>query len=97
MYIIIYEMKKRNKDLEQHKEAWKDVRQELPREIEKTSKWIGVQTRFQDIIKQVKIKKWRWVGHLTRTKDNRLTEITTEWRPMTGSRSRERQKKWIER
>ena len=51
----------------------------------KTSKWIREQTNIQDIIKQVKIKKWRWAGHLAKTKDNRWTKITTEWRPMTGS------------
>ena len=37
----------------------------------KTNKWIRKQAKMQDIIKQVKIKKWRWAGHFSRTKDNR--------------------------
>ena len=37
------------------------------------SKWIREQTKIQDIIKQGQIKKWRWAGHLARTKDNRRT------------------------
>ena len=37
----------------------------------KTSKWIREQTKIQDLIKQVKIKKQRRAVHLARTKDNR--------------------------
>ena len=33
-------------------------------------------------------QKWKWVGHITRMKDNRWTKRCTEWQPRRWKRSR---------
>ena len=48
-----------------------------------------------DIIEYTLKQKWRWAGHLARTKDNRWTKRCTEWQPRRGKRSRGRpSRKW---
>lgn len=56
----------------------------------KRATWIREQTRIEDIIVQIKKKKWTWAGHVVRRTDNRWTTRATEWTPRDGSRSRGR-------
>ena len=58
----------------------------------KTNKWIREQTKVQDIIRIIKLRKWRWAGHISRRTDNRWTSQITSWRPMDGYRNRGRQR-----
>ena len=52
-------------------------------------------TNVRDIITEIKTKKWRWAGHLSRRLDNRWTNKVTEWTPRAYTRSRGRQcRRW---
>lgn len=63
----------------------------------KRASWIREQTQVEDILAQIKRKKWRWAGHVMRRIDNRWTTRTTEWVPRDGIRSKGRPKtRWID-
>ena len=63
----------------------------------KRASWIREQTQVEDILAQIKRKKWRWAGHVMRRSDNRWTTRTTEWVPRDGIRSKARPKtRWID-
>lgn len=47
--------------------------------------WIREKTRLEDIIVEIKRKKWTWTGHVVRRTDNRWTIRITEWIPRDGS------------
>ena len=51
---------------------------------------IKKRTKIIDIIEYTLKQKWRWAGHIARTKDNRWTKHCTEWQPRRGKRSRRR-------
>ena len=54
-------------------------------------------TKVQDILQEVKTKKWRWAGHLARQQDNRWTRRVTDWTPRTYVRKRGRQcRRWTD-
>ncbi|KAI5652133.1 hypothetical protein NE865_00471 [Phthorimaea operculella] len=44
-------------------------------------------TKVEDVGKQVTRLRWRWVGHLARRSDDRLTKAVTEWWPRGAKRS----------
>ena len=54
-------------------------------------KEIRERTRLKDVVEFAERQKWKWAGHIARTKDNRWTRRVTEWQPRTGKRSRGRQ------
>ena len=56
----------------------------------KSSAWIRRQTRVRDIVKFIKLMKWRWAGHLARRDDNRWSRKLTDWCPLNRKRSRKR-------
>ena len=47
-------------------------------------------TKITDIIEYTLKQKWRWAGHMARTKGSRWTKRCTEWQPRRGKRSRGR-------
>lgn len=51
---------------------------------------IRSRTKVADIIELITKSKWRWAGHVARTKDNRWTKRILEWRPREDRRSRGR-------
>ena len=53
---------------------------------------IRQRTRVTDIVQYVTNTKWKWVGHITQTKDNRWTIRSTE-RQIKGVRSVGRSKR----
>ena len=44
-------------------------------------KVIRQKTKVKDIMEKVRESKWRWAGHVARLKDNRWTNLLTEWQP----------------
>ena len=40
---------------------------------------IRKRTKTIDVIEYTLKQKWRWAGHISRTKDNRWTKCGTEW------------------
>ena len=56
----------------------------------KSSMWIRRKTRVRDIIKYIKLLKWRWAGHVARRDDNRWSRRLTDWCPLDRTRSRKR-------
>lgn len=44
-------------------------------------------TGVQDIIERITRLKWRWAGHVARTKDGRWSKKLLEWRPRADKRS----------
>ena len=48
---------------------------------------IRIRTKIISIIEYTLKRKWRWVGHIARMKDNRWTKRCTEWQPRRGKRS----------
>ena len=58
-------------------------------------KEIRRRTQVKDIVEFVTSQKWKWAGHVARSKDNRWTLRATEWQPRNGKRSRGRQtRRW---
>ncbi|PIK46507.1 endonuclease-reverse transcriptase [Apostichopus japonicus] len=53
-----------------------------------TNQNLREKTNVQDIIKEIKVKKWRWAGHLARQHDNRWTKKITNWTPRIVSEER---------
>ena len=49
-------------------------------------------TEVQDIIQEIKSKKWRWAGHLARRQDDRWTHKRT----LAYTRGRGRQSRWMD-
>ncbi|XP_077511834.1 uncharacterized protein LOC144122145 isoform X1 [Amblyomma americanum] len=49
------------------------------------------QTWVNDILVEIKRKKWAWAGHVMQRQDNRWSLRVTEWIPREGKRSRGRQ------
>ena len=52
--------------------------------------WIRERTKVEDIVGNIKRKKWAWAGHVMRRTDNRWTVKVTEWQPRDGKRSKGR-------
>ena len=62
-----------------------------------TNQNLRLKTNVRDIIMEIKIKKWRWAGHLARCQDNRWTQRLTNWTPRTYIRRRGRQcRRWTD-
>ena len=61
--------------------SWQDHR---------TNKWIRNKTKVCDIVHGIEARKWTWPSHIARLQDNRWTFQVTDWRPMDGSRLRDR-------
>jgi len=62
-----------------------------------TNQNLREKTNVQDIIKEIKIKKWRWAGHLARQHDNRWTARISNWTPRTCVRRRGRpSRRWTD-
>ena len=62
-----------------------------------TNQDLRMKTNVRDIIREIKVKKWRWAGHLARYKDNRWTQRLTNWTPRTYVRGRGRQsRRWTD-
>lgn len=58
-------------------------------------KTIRKQTKIIDIKYQIKQLKWKWAGHLTRSKTEKWTNEVTEWCPRYNKRSKGRQhRRW---
>ena len=54
-------------------------------------------TNAHDILREIKVKKWRWAGHLARQHDNRWTLKATNWTPRSYTRGRGRQnRRWTD-
>lgn len=49
-------------------------------------------TGFNDIVKSVMKRKWKWAGHIGRTKDDRYTKAIMEWYPREYKRGKGRPK-----
>ena len=47
----------------------------------KTNIWVREKTKVTDVIKQVRRRKWKWAGHVSRIRDNRWTLRITTWEP----------------
>ena len=63
----------------------------------KRADWVREQTRVNDILVEIKKKKWAWAGHVMRREDNRWSLRVTDWIPREGKRSRGRQKvRWAD-
>ncbi len=58
----------------------------------KRATWIREQTKVEDILTTIKMRKWSWAGHVTRRTDNRWTKRVTEWQPRNCKRSQGRQR-----
>ena len=56
------------------------------------NKEIKSRTKFRDIVKEVKKKKWKWAVHVIRRNDNRWSHRLTNWFPREGKRKPGRQK-----
>lgn len=50
--------------------------------------WIREQTPVQDILVQIKKKKWARAGYVVRQNDNHQATMVTEWLPRDSTRSR---------
>ena len=48
------------------------------------NKEIKSRTKFRDIVKEVKKKKWKWAVHVIRRNDNRWSHRLTNWFPREG-------------
>lgn len=55
------------------------------------NKEIRRRTGLADVASKVKRLKWKWAGHIMRTKDDRWTKSTTLWVPRNKKRRRGRQ------
>ena len=55
-----------------------------------TNKQIREISSMTDIISTIKKLKWSWAGHISRMKDKRWTQRTTEWMPIGYKRERAR-------
>lgn len=52
-------------------------------------------TAVSDVMKKVKILKWRWTGHMMRSNKNKWSKEITSWYPRDGKRRRGRPvKRW---
>ncbi len=58
----------------------------------KRASWIRELTKVEDILVKIKNEKWKWVGHVMETSDNRRTTRVTEWLPRHGRRNQGRQR-----
>ena len=56
----------------------------------KSTEWIRKQSGVTDIIRSIRESKHRWVGHVTRRRDNRWTIRVTEWISRGNKRPRGR-------
>lgn len=56
---------------------------------------IRKKTKIIDVTRKTKTLKWRWTGHIMRSKRKKWTSDITEWYPRDGKRRRGRQiKRW---
>ncbi len=53
--------------------------------------WIRKQTKVEDILTTIKIRKWSWARHMRKPK-NRWTKRVREWQPRNCKRNQGRQK-----
>ena len=52
---------------------------------------------MQDIIQEIKSKKWTWAGHLARRQDDRWNHKLTDWTPRAYTRGKGRQsRRWMD-
>ena len=59
----------------------------------KRNSWIRERTKVADIIERVARRKWKWAGHLARTKDKRWTLEILQWIPRDRKRPKGRPKR----
>ncbi len=53
----------------------------------KRAPWIREQTKVEDILMTIKIKKWIWAGHVMQRRDNRWSTRVTKSQPRNGRRN----------
>ncbi len=53
----------------------------------KRATWVREQTKVEDILTTIKLRKWSWAGHVMRRTDNRWTKRVTEWQGRNCKRS----------
>ncbi|KAK9875013.1 hypothetical protein WA026_005823 [Henosepilachna vigintioctopunctata] len=52
--------------------------------------WIRGQTKVKDVVECVKRSKWKWAGHLARTRYERWSAVTGDWEPRDRLKPRKR-------
>lgn len=55
-----------------------------------TNKELWRKTNQQEIIKEIKFRKWKWVGHVLRRESDNITKMAFDWNPQGLSRRRGR-------
>ncbi len=58
----------------------------------KRATWIREQTKVEDILARIKMRKWSWAGHIMCRTDNRWTKRVIEWQPRNCKRIQGRQR-----
>ncbi len=58
----------------------------------KRAAWIREQTKVEDILMNIKNKKWTWTLLILGRRDNKWTTRVTEWQPRNGRRNQGRQR-----
>lgn len=48
-------------------------------------------TKLTDILEKIDLQKWRWTGHMLRSRQEKWSQIITNWYPRDGKRCRGRQ------
>lgn len=52
---------------------------------------IREKTKLSDILERIDLQKWRWTGHMLRSRQEKWSQIITQWYPRDGKRSQGRQ------
>ena len=42
---------------------------------------------------EIKIKRWKWLGHVIRMENDKIPKVALQWHPVNGRRTRGRPKK----
>lgn len=67
----------------------------IKKQDRKRNTFIRSKTRIVDILTKIDQLKWRWVGHMLRSTQDKWSKIVTDWYPRDGKRKRGRQlKRW---
>lgn len=52
---------------------------------------LRTKTKLTDILERIDLQKWRWTGHMLRSRQEKWSQIITQWYPRDGKRRRGRQ------
>ena len=50
-------------------------------------------TKSRNMEDEIKIKRWKWLGHVTRMENTKIPKVALQWRPENGRRARGRPRK----